>query len=107
MRPPRFQVVNIQRSCVQPSPRYPRLLMKFSISSKFTKPLARVGRYATAVTSTSTAGASQRERLFERVRAGAERGAAGRRRALLLISRDDQGTGESDETGEHEERGGQ
>src|SRR5262245_10317305 len=78
--------------------------MKFSISSKFTKPLARVGRYATAVASTSTAGASQRERSFESVRAGAGRAAAGRRRGLLFISRGDQGSRGLDETGEYEER---
>src|SRR5215475_6235921 len=67
--------------------------MKFSMSSKFTKPLARVGRYATAVTTTSPVGASQRERSFESVRAGAGRAAAGRRRGLLLISRGEQNAG--------------
>src|SRR4030095_5047771 len=86
MRPPRFTVVNIQRRRVRPRPRYERLLRKFSMSSKFTKPFSRVGRNATTVASTSTTGASQR-RTPLRGEGGAVLADAGRGpRDFLLIS---------------------
>src|SRR5437870_11191582 len=86
MRPPRLTVVNIHRSWVRPSPRYERFLTKFSMSSKLTKPFARVGRNATTVASTSTTGASQRTTPL-RIDGGAALTDGGREpRAFLLIA---------------------
>src|SRR4030095_14178158 len=86
MRPPRFTVVNIQRRWVTPRPRCERLLRKFSMSSKFTKPFSRVGRNATIVASTSTTGASQRTTPL-RIDGGAVLADAGREpRAFFLIA---------------------